>query len=207
MPRSAADNQILRDATRARLIDAALELFGRRGYASTPVDAVARAAGVSPGLLYHHFRGKRDLLHAIFEESMRDVDATFGDADREPDPARRLATLLRSIAAHVKARRRFWMLAYGVRMQSEVLEGLGAALAASTTRILTTLERYLRGVGWPDPALEAVLLFAQIDGLHQHYVLNPDHYPLDAAIERLIGRYGARPEPRRRKRGTKARTS
>ena len=197
MPRSAAGNQVLRDATRARLIEAALELFGRRGYASTPVDAVARAAGVSPGLLYHHFRGKRDLLHAIFEESMREVDATFADADREPDPARRLAALLRSIAAHVKARRRFWMLAYGVRMQSDVLEGLGAALEASTTRILTTLERYLRGVGWPDPALEAVLLFAQIDGLHQHYVLNPDHYPLDAAIERLIARFGAGPEPRR----------
>jgi len=197
MPRSAAGNQVLRDATRARLIEAALELFGRRGYASTPVDAVARAAGVSPGLLYHHFRGKRDLLHAIFEESMREVDATFADADREPDPGRRLAALLRSIAAHVKARRRFWMLAYGVRMQSDVLEGLGAALDASTTRILATLERYLRGVGWPDPALEAVLLFAQIDGLHQHYVLNPDHYPLDAAIERLIVRYGAGPEPRR----------
>jgi AcrR family transcriptional regulator len=197
MPRSAADNQLLRDATRARLIEAALELFGRRGYASTPVDAVARAAGVSPGLLYHHFRSKRDLLHAIFEESMREVDATFADADREPDPARRLAALLRSIAAHVKARRRFWMLAYGVRMQSDVLEGLGAALDASTTRILTTLERYLQGVGWPDPALEAVLLFAQIDGLHQHYVLNPDHYPLDAAIERLIVRYGAGSTPRR----------
>jgi AcrR family transcriptional regulator len=207
MPRSAADNQVLRETTRARLIAAALELFGRRGYASTPVDAVARAAGVSPGLLYHHFRGKRDLLHAIFEESMRDVDATFADADREPDSARRLATLLRSIAAHVKARRQFWMLAYGVRMQPEVLEGLGAALDASTTRILATLERYLRGVGWPDPALEAVLLFAQIDGLHQHYVLNPDHYPLDAAIERLIVRYGARPEPRRRQHGQKARTS
>jgi AcrR family transcriptional regulator len=206
MPRSAADNQIRRDATRARLIDAALELFGRRGYASTPVDAVARAAGVSPGLLYHHFRGKSDLLHAIFEESMRDVDATFADADRLPDPARRLAALLRSIAAHVKARRRFWMLAYGVRMQPDVLEGLDVALDASTTRILTTLERYLGGAGWPDARLEAVLLFAQIDGLHQHYVLNPEQYPLDAAIERLIARYSASSARRRRAPVQKARS-
>ena len=188
-PRAHSENQALRDASRARLIEAALELFARRGYASTPVDAVAREAGVSPGLLYRHFRSKTDLLRAIFEESMHDVEATFADADREPDPARRLAALLRSIAAHVKARRRFWTLAYGVRMQRDVLEGLDAMLEASTTRILRTLERYLRGVGWPEAEMEAVLLFAQIDGLHQHYVMNHERYPLDAAIERLIARY------------------
>lgn len=188
-PRAQSDNQALRDASRARLIEAALELFAQRGYASTPVDAVAREAGVSPGLLYRHFRSKTDLLRAIFEESMRDVEATFADADREPNPARRLAALLRSIAAHVKARRRFWTLAYGVRMQRDVLEGLDAMLEASTGQILRTLERYLRGVGWPEPELEAVLLFAQIDGLHQHYVMDHERYPLDAAIERLIARY------------------
>jgi AcrR family transcriptional regulator len=183
-PRAQSENQALRDASRARLIEAALELFAQRGYASTPVDAVAREAGVSPGLLYRHFRSKTDLLRAIFEESMRDVEATFADADREPNPA-----LLRSIAAHVKARRRFWTLAYGVRMQRDVLEGLDAMLEASTGQILRTLERYLRGVGWPEPEMEAVLLFAQIEGLHQHYVMNHERYPLDAAIERLIARY------------------
>ena len=196
-PRSSADNQALREATRARLIEAALELFGRRGYAATPIDVVARAAGMSPGLVYRHFRSKAQLLEAIFEQSMRDVEATFAHADREPVPARRLAALLRSIAAHVKASRRFWTLAYGVRMQRDVLRGLGRMLDVSTERIVKTLEGYLRALDWPDPPLEAVLLFAQIDGLHQHYVMNPEHYPLDRAIERLIERY----QPRRRKAG------
>jgi hypothetical protein len=55
------------------------------------------------------------------------------------------------------------------------------------------LERYLKRAGWPRPALEASLLFAQIDGLHQHYVLDPDHYPLDALIDTLAARYSAPP--------------
>ena len=196
-PRSSADNEALRSATRARLIEAALELFGRRGYAATPIDVVARAAGMSPGLVYRHFRSKAELLEAIFAQSMRDVQATFAEADREPVPARRLAVLLRSIAAHVKASRRFWTLAYGVRMQRDVLTGLGRMLDVSTAHIVATLERYLRALDWPDPQLEAVLLFAQIDGLHQHYVMSPEHYPLDAAVERLIERYQA---PRRKAR-------
>jgi AcrR family transcriptional regulator len=72
-PRSAAANQSVRDATRNRLISCALQLFGERGYASTPVSAIADAAGVSQGLLYHYFPGKTELVAAIFEESIRDA--------------------------------------------------------------------------------------------------------------------------------------
>ena len=58
-PRSATANQTVRDATRGRFeIAHALRLFGERGYASTPVSAIAAAAGVSQGLLYHYFPGK-----------------------------------------------------------------------------------------------------------------------------------------------------
>src|SRR6186997_3498117 len=76
VPRSAAANQELREASRARILDAALTLFAGRGYASTPVDAIVAAAGISPGLLYHYFPSKLDLLRAIFETSMTDVKAS-----------------------------------------------------------------------------------------------------------------------------------
>jgi AcrR family transcriptional regulator len=153
-PRTATQNREIRAATRAKLLNAALELFASRGYAATSVDAIAEAAGMSVGLLYYHFDSKTKLLDAIFEQSLADVQATFSAADREPDPAGRLPALLRSAAA-----------------------------------IVRTLERYLEDIGWPGPAIEARLLFAQIDGLCQHYVLDPKRYPLEQVIERLIDRY------------------
>lgn len=199
MPRSAAANQELREASRARILDAALTLFAERGYASTPVDAIVAAAGISPGLLYHYFPGKLDLLRAIFEASMTDVKASFAAADAAPGD--RLAALLRAAAAIVRQRRRFWALSYGVRMQREVLAALGPDVFAWTAEIHQVLERYLREAGWPNPAHEALLLFAQIDGLHQHYVLDPDRYPVDALTERLVERYreGRRKKEERRK--------
>ena len=175
--------------TRAKLLNSALELFATRGYAATSVDAIADAAGVSAGLLYHHFDSKAAVLNAIFEQSLTDVQATFSAADRETHAADRLPALLRSAGAIVPRHRHFWAVWYGLRMQPEVLKSLGPSVLEFTVAIVRTLERYLADIGWPDAAIEARLLFAQIDGLCQHYVLDPARYPLHRVIERLVERY------------------
>jgi len=56
------------DATRRRILDAARDLFAGRGWAATTVDEIVRAAGVTKGALYHHFRDKTDVLRAVYEE-------------------------------------------------------------------------------------------------------------------------------------------
>ncbi|MFC4605650.1 TetR/AcrR family transcriptional regulator [Rhodococcus kronopolitis] len=62
MRSTSADSPIPdRDLTnRARIRDAAVLVFGERGF-STGVRAVAAAAGVSPGLVNHHFGSKEGL--------------------------------------------------------------------------------------------------------------------------------------------------
>jgi len=199
-PRSAARNEALREASRARILKHALRLFAAKGYASTSIDAIVKAARMSPGLLYHYFPGKQALLRAIFEESMRDVKTSFAMADAAGAPEKRLGGLLRGATLIVKTRREFWALSYSVRMQPEVLAGLGPALHAWTRQIIDVLGRYLREAGWDSPAEEAALLFAQIDGLHQHYVLDPKHYPIDDLTERLVLRYSTPPAARARRR-------
>jgi AcrR family transcriptional regulator len=56
------------EATRARLVAAARELFGARGFAAVGTEEVVRAAGVTRGALYHQFADKRDLFCAVFEQ-------------------------------------------------------------------------------------------------------------------------------------------
>jgi len=57
-----------REATTVALVTAARELFARDGYDATSLDAVAAAAGVTKGAVYHHFNGKRELFAAVFQE-------------------------------------------------------------------------------------------------------------------------------------------
>ena len=195
-PRSAAANQSVRDATRQRLIRSAVQLFGERGYASTPVSAIADAAGVSHGLLYHYFPGKTDLVAAIFQESIRDVRESWARADAEPDPRRRLIALLRAVSVVIRERRDFWALLYAVRMQRELLATIAPLLEPWLLEIHDKLLRYVRDAGWPDAETEARLLFAQIDGVSQHFVLDPEHYPLETVINLLTRQYEHPPRPR-----------
>jgi AcrR family transcriptional regulator len=52
--------------TRDRVLDAAMDLFGRQGYHATTVAEIEKAAGLRPGAggLYRHFDTKKSLLEA-----------------------------------------------------------------------------------------------------------------------------------------------
>ena len=142
------------------------------------------------GLRNNYFDGKQALLRAIFEESVADVRASFALADAAP-PGERLERLIRGSFEILDRNIAFWRLSYGVRMQAAVLEGLGPELHEWTAAIHRTLHGYLRDAGVPQPDIEAAALFALIDGISQHYVLDPDRYPLDAVIELVVARYAS----------------
>jgi TetR/AcrR family transcriptional regulator, repressor for uid operon len=58
------------DELRARLIDAANEVFAERGYDGAGVHEIARRAGLTTGAIYSRFRGKNDLLLEAIDESV-----------------------------------------------------------------------------------------------------------------------------------------
>jgi AcrR family transcriptional regulator len=62
MPRTSLDRFEQRKLTRAKLIDAALQLFSTSGYEHATVDDIAHAAGYSKGAYYFHFSTKDDIL-------------------------------------------------------------------------------------------------------------------------------------------------
>jgi AcrR family transcriptional regulator len=55
------------EATRLRILEAALAEFLEQGYAGTTMDAVAADAGVAVQTVYFVFRTKGDLLQAVYE--------------------------------------------------------------------------------------------------------------------------------------------
>jgi AcrR family transcriptional regulator len=55
------------ESTRQALVDSAVEMFTKHGYAGTSLDAIARRARVTKGALYHHFSGKQALFEAAFD--------------------------------------------------------------------------------------------------------------------------------------------
>lgn len=59
------------DERRRELLVTAMRLFAEEGYDNVSVRAVARAAGVAPGLAYHYFDSKQNMFDAAIEEYSR----------------------------------------------------------------------------------------------------------------------------------------
>ncbi len=57
------------DERREQLLNAGLELLGQRPHDQVSIDEIARAAGVSKGLLYHYFPTKKDFVLAVLREA------------------------------------------------------------------------------------------------------------------------------------------
>ena len=61
------------EATRTALVAVARELFAQRGYSGVGTEEIVQQAGVTRGALYHHFRGKEDLLRAVLHDLAREL--------------------------------------------------------------------------------------------------------------------------------------
>jgi TetR/AcrR family transcriptional regulator len=60
---------------RSQLIEAAMDLFSRKGFAGTTTREIALAAGVSEAIIFRHFATKRDLYTAIIEHNIHSAGA------------------------------------------------------------------------------------------------------------------------------------
>jgi AcrR family transcriptional regulator len=61
------------NATRAKLVKAARQLFMKRPYAEVGTEEIVRRARVTRGALYHHFKDKRALFRAVHEELEKEI--------------------------------------------------------------------------------------------------------------------------------------
>lgn len=137
------------DRQRDAMLAAAAVLFAERGYATASIADLARACGVSKGLLYHYYRDKEHLLFDIADryiDSLRALVADRGGADAAPEAALR-ALIARLMRTYRDAAARHRVLVQDVKYlsprhrnrirakQREVVQALADAIARVAPRV------------------------------------------------------------------------
>jgi AcrR family transcriptional regulator len=129
------------EARRVDIMRAAATVFRARGFSAAGMRDIATAADVSPGNLYHYFRGKEELLFFCQDRSLdRLLDALAAARKAGPKDRRPLASRLRGLAiAHVLC------LIDGVEGSAVHLQ-VDALPPSLRERIVAKRDRYERGV-------------------------------------------------------------
>lgn len=132
--------------SRARVRDAAIELFAAVGFERATVKAIAAAAGVSPGLVIHHFGSKDELRSACDNHVIASlIDEPFGSV-AAPAPDLMQALLARATASRAE-----------FNYLTRLLASPGAAGDTLFTRLVASTERNLaagREAGTIQPATD-----------------------------------------------------
>ena len=89
------------EGTRARLVENAFREIHAHGYAGASLDRILANSGVTKGALYHHFKSKADLLHAVIDDAIGPmvVERWLAPLQESDDPIRALAESTRGIMA------------------------------------------------------------------------------------------------------------
>ena len=73
MPRTKEAFQQIRDERKEQILNISAKVFATKGLASTKIDDLAVAAGVSQGLLYRYFTDKEDVFIALLDRAITGV--------------------------------------------------------------------------------------------------------------------------------------
>lgn len=79
--------------TRQRILDAARDMFVKRGYEATTMRAIADRVEYTPTAIYHHFRNKEALITELCTLDFRDLARRFNRIEKVADPLERIGRL------------------------------------------------------------------------------------------------------------------
>lgn len=64
---------------RRRLLNSTASMMAARGFAGVSISEIASDAGVTKGGLFHHFSSKQELIAAVFEDELEQLNVLIED--------------------------------------------------------------------------------------------------------------------------------
>jgi AcrR family transcriptional regulator len=124
---------------RARIVEAALDVFAERGYNAASVAEIGARAGVAKSVLYHHFGSKAGLFEAIVEAHTADLVEEVAAALPEDPAAPRLRAGVDAYFRFLRSRPAVWRLLFRDPPADPELVEVQRRLQARRSQLLTSL--------------------------------------------------------------------
>lgn len=177
---------------REAILRAATSVFAGKGFFSSKVADVAKAAGVADGTVYLYFKNKEDILHSIFDRAMEEFIAEgkreLAEIENPEHRLRRIAELhLERLSAD-----RDMAIVFQVELRGSIKfmqEFSSAGFAEYLDIIRSTIELgQTTGAFRTDlkPVVCAKILYGALDEMVTNWILSSKSYPLTPMADEVL---------------------
>src|SRR3954462_3858189 len=159
--------------TRARLVDAAKQIFEENGFLEARISDIAERAGLSHGAFYHYFDSKEQIFREIAEmlddELAEPMDSVILVPGSSAEPHERLQIALRQHLEHYREEARIMGV---IEQVSRYDDHVAAVRSARNERHREQIERSIRGMqrrGIADTSLDSKIAAAALGSMVERF--------------------------------------
>lgn len=189
MPRTPAENERIRRATKEQILRAAMDMFCEKGYHSTSIDDVAKQAQISKGLLYHYFKGKEELLAAMVEVRLNDLLVVMEAAVAKQTPVEQIRHIIEGALADVQRQPevfRFFLNLFTQPRLDPIVAKYSQKLMDEQARQFEVQTQMFVKLGVANPRKRSLYFSSTIQGIMLMYSTYPNNFPLDEVKAQAI---------------------
>ena len=178
-------------ATQLRILQTALELFNEHGTAAISATRIAERSGISKSNLQYHFRNKREIIFAVFQQAIQEMDAGWYRDHLAPSLEHMAAMYVRQLQLILKYRFFYREMADLLRQDTQ----LRKRFADNRERRIRELEKFMmalqsRGLMRfpPDPRrLRAIIDVTWI--VNENWLNYMDYHDREVTVEVMLEGY------------------
>jgi len=190
MPRTKEQFEAIRRESRQKILDAALEVFAKQGYHSATVDAIAKTAGISKGLMYNYFKSKEDVLQELMLGMMEDLMCEY--MPLKPEEKFTKDDIINFINVGIDLvleKPHYWKLYFSVALQPVVMSIVFDKMMEMGQPYMIAMIEYFSGKGIENPEVTMRYFSAVMDGIQFHCMLDPKTFPAEEVKKLLIKQF------------------
>jgi AcrR family transcriptional regulator len=179
-----------REERQHEILEAALRIFVRKGYADTRMDDIVEATGLSKGAIYHHFASKHELFVALIEHWMDQFAPVMRPEAHESKASADILRVVARFAVMLFKRNPDWFLAepeiWSMANRDKEINSLATKLYA---RILKEFEVIIdRGIRYGEfrdvnVRLVALSIMTTLHGMIWFVLFQPEDFSLEDYVD------------------------
>ncbi len=178
--------------TQMRILLAALELFNSHGTAAVSANRIAELCGISKGNLQYHFRNKREIIFALFQEAIAEMDAGWYRDHLAPTLEHMAAMYVRQLQLILKYRFFYREMAdvlrYDVRLRKRFADNRERRMRDLAKFMLTLQARGLMRLPADPRRLRAIIDVTWI--VNENWLNYIDYHDREVSVAAMLDGYG-----------------